>query len=155
MSVSAKDDPSADAFGTSLHNVDRTRTDAAVGGYVIEPKSGIVLWRCMAKKHFVSIHKRGRHAGHPVEVLALKLPEIAPSRGAHLTEFNENSILVSSHRRKAPLNQQIRSSGRLERAAHMIAKVQHLSNAEGGYVCEHGLKRRAIPVYICDCSKLH
>jgi hypothetical protein len=47
-------------------------------------------------------------------VLALKLPEIAPSRGACLTEFNKNSILIAPHRRKASLNQQVRSSGRLE-----------------------------------------
>jgi hypothetical protein len=123
MSVSAKDGLSVDAFSLRFNNVDRTCTYTAVGGHVIEPESSIVPWRCMAKKHFFSIHKRGRHAGQPAEVLALKLPEIAPSRCARLPEFNENSILVTPHRWKASLNQQVRSSGRLKWPAYMIAEV--------------------------------
>jgi len=101
------------------------------------------------------MHKRGRHARHPIEVLAPELPEIAPSRGAYLPEFNKNSILIALHRRKASLNQQVRSSGRLEWAAYMIAKVHDLVNAESSYVRKYGLKCRTIPVYIRDCSKFH
>jgi hypothetical protein len=109
----------------------------------------------VAKKHLFSMHKRGWHARHPIEVLALKLPEIAPSRGACLPEFNKNSILIAPHRRKASLNQQVRSSGRLEWAAYMIAQVHDLANAEGRDVRKYGLKCWTIPVYIRDCSKFH
>jgi hypothetical protein len=48
--------------------------------------------------------RRRRHGRHPSEVLGLKLPEVTPSRGACLPEFNKLSILVASHRGKAPLN---------------------------------------------------
>jgi hypothetical protein len=103
----------------------------------------------VAKEHLFSMRERRRHARHPIEVLALELQEIAP------TEFNENSILIAPHRRKAALNQQVRGSGGLERAADMIAKVHDLVDAEGSYVRKHRFKCRAIPVYIRNCSKFH
>ena len=155
VSVSAEDDLRVDSFSSSLNSVDRTRAYAAVDGHVVEPKSSVVPRRCVAKEHLFSMHKRGWQARHPIEVLALKLPEIAPSRGACLPEFNKNSILIAPHRRKASLNQQVRSSGRLERAAYMITQVHDLVNAEGRYVRKYGLKCWTIPVYIRDCSKFH
>jgi hypothetical protein len=101
------------------------------------------------------MHKRRRHTCHPIEVLALKLPEIAPSRCACLPEFNKNSILIAPNRRKASLNQQVRSSGRLKWAAYVIAKVHDLANAEGSQVRKNSLKSEKIPMYIRDCSKFH
>jgi hypothetical protein len=109
----------------------------------------------VAQEHFISMYKRGWHARYPIEVLALKLPKIAPSRGARLPKFNKNSILIAPHRRKSSLNQQVRSSSGLKWAAYMIAKVHDVANAEGSYVREYGFKCRTIPVYVRDCSKLH
>jgi hypothetical protein len=86
----------------------------------------------VTKEHFFSVPKHWWHARHPIEVLALKLSEIAPGRVAHLPEFNKNSILITSHRRKASLNQQVCRSGRLQWTAYMIAKVDDLSNTERG-----------------------
>jgi hypothetical protein len=153
--VSAQDDLGADSFGSSLDSVDRTRAHAAVDGYAVEPERSVIPWRCVAKEHLFSMEQRRWHARHPIEVLALELQEIAPSRGARLPEFNENSILIAPHRRKAALNQQVRGSGGLERAADMIAKVHDLVNAEGSYIRKHRFKCRAIPVYIRNCSKFH
>src|SRR5882672_3359289 len=138
VSVSAEDDLGVDSFGSSLNSVDRTRAYAAVDGHVVEPKSSVVPRRCVAKEHLFSMHKRGWHTRHPIEVLALKLQEITPSRGACLPEFNKNSILIAPHRRKASLNQQVRSSGRLEWAAYMIPQVHDLVDAEGRYVRKYG-----------------
>jgi hypothetical protein len=81
-------------------------------------------------------------------------PEIAPSQVPACqssTEFD----LIAPHRRKASLNQQVRSSGRLQWAAYMIAQVHDLVNAEGRYVRKYGLECWTIPVYIRDCSKFH
>jgi hypothetical protein len=142
VSVSAQDDLGVDPFSSSLNSVDRTRAYVAVNGDVVEPKSSVVPRRCVAQEHLFSMHKRGWHACHPIEVLALKLPEIAPSRGTYLPEFNKNSILIAAHRRKAPLNQQVRSSGCLEWAAYMIAEVHDLVNAEGTYVRKYGLAKQ-------------
>jgi hypothetical protein len=99
VSVSAEDDLGVDSFSSSLNSVDRTRAYAAVDCHVVEPKSSVVPRRCVAKEHLFSMHKRGWHARHPIEVLALKLPEIAPSRGACLPEFNKNSILIAQRLR--------------------------------------------------------
>jgi hypothetical protein len=154
-SVSAQDELGVDSFGSSLNNVDRACAYAAVDGHVVEPKSSIVPWRFVTKEHFFSMHKRWWHARHPIEVLALKLSEIAPGRGAYLPEFNKNSILITSHRWKPSLNQQVCRSGRLQRTAYMIAKVYDLVDPEGSYVRKYGLESRTIPVYVRDCSKFH
>src|SRR5438309_11867121 len=87
MTVSAEDDPGVDAFGPGLDNSDRARSDITFRRHVIEPKSSIVPRRPMAEEDLFSIHERGRHAGHPVEVLTLELPKIAPIGAAHLPEF--------------------------------------------------------------------
>jgi len=155
VSVPAQHDLGVDPFSSSLNSIDVTRTYAAVVGYVVEPKSRVIPWRCVAQEHFISMHKRGWHARHPNEVLALKLPKIAPRRDACLPEFNKNSILIAPHRRKSTLNQQVRSSSRLKWAAYVIAKVHDVANSEGSYVRKYGLKCRTIPVYVRDCSKLH
>jgi len=102
--MSAEDNPGVDPISFRLYGFDRTRAYTAVAGYVIEPKSRIVLWGCVTKEHFFSIDKRRRHGRHPSEVLALKLPEVTSSRGAHGPKFNKPSILVASDRGKAPLN---------------------------------------------------
>jgi hypothetical protein len=60
-------------------------------------------------------------------MLALKLAKIAPGRGACPPEFNKDSILVAPHRRKASINQKVRSPSRLKRAAYMIAEVHDLA----------------------------
>jgi hypothetical protein len=109
----------------------------------------------VAQEHLFSMHQRRRHTRHPIEMLALKLPEIAPSRCACAPEFNKNSILIAPNRRKASLDQQVRSSGRLKWAAYVIAKVHDLADAEGSQVRKNGLKSETIPVYIRDCSKFH
>jgi hypothetical protein len=155
VSVSAQDDLGVDSFSSRLNGVDRTRAYAAIDGHVVEPKSGVVPWRCVAKEHFFSMHKRGWHARHPIEVLALELAEIAARGGACLPELNKDSILITPHRRKASLNQQIRSSGRLEWTAYMIAKVHDLVDAEGSDVREYCFKCRTISVHIRYGSKSH
>jgi hypothetical protein len=155
MSVSAQDYPGVDAFSSGLNSIDRTRAYAAVDGYVVEPKSSVVLWRCVTQEYFFPMDKRGWHARHPIEMLALKLAKIAPGRGACPPEFNKDSILVAPHRRKASINQKVRSPSRLKRAAYMIAEVHDLANAEASYVRKYGLKCGTIPVDIRDRGKLH
>jgi hypothetical protein len=49
--------------------------------------------------------KHGWHARHPMEMLAVNLPKIAPGRGACPAEFNKDSILMVPRRRKASINQ--------------------------------------------------
>jgi hypothetical protein len=88
-------------------------------------------------------------------MLALELAKIAPGRGACPPEFNKDSILVAPHRRKASINQKVRSPSRLKRAAYVIAEVHDLANAEASYVRKYGLKCRTVPVDIRDRSKLH
>ena len=81
VSVSAQDELGVDSFGSSLNNVDRACTYAAVDGHVVEPKSSIVPWRSVTKEHFFSMHKRWWHARHPIEVLALSSgPRCLPAR---------------------------------------------------------------------------
>jgi hypothetical protein len=109
----------------------------------------------MAQKHVVAIGEGGRHRGHPFEVTALELAEIAAGRMAGLPELNENAVLVAANGGELPRDQQIGGAGRLQRSADVIAEVRDLGDPEVGDVSEHGLECRAVAVNIGDRSELH
>jgi hypothetical protein len=109
----------------------------------------------MAKEDFIPINKGWRQARHPVEVLALQLSKIAASRSAVFAQFYQPSILIAEHGGKAPFHKEVSCTCRFEWAADMIAKIQDLIDAIGGYIGEHRLKREPISVHIGNGSKPH
>ena len=44
---------------------------------------------------------------------------------------------------------------RFERAADVIPEIDHLRDADGGHIGEHGLEREAVAVDVSDRSKFH
>lgn len=78
-------------------------------------------------------------------MLARELLEIAARRSTRLPEFQEDSILIAPHRRKAALDEQVCSSCGLERPADVVSKIYDVVDTERGNVRKDGVQRRTIP----------